>query len=317
MIASLLTALPLLGAGGPILFWTPPFQEGGRSGPLSWSAPPSIVEFARPISSTAATSLEQIERWLGLPPSPAGAVEWVATTAAFEESLGNKPPDWFAAVTIPTQRRILMLADRSKPVSSLTETFRHELVHWAMIGLGESSWSRLPAWFHEGVAEAWARTDPLAAYTTPLAWRAFRGELTPLSRFRDGFGAEPVQAAEGYALGHAFVERLIRIHGDDVLALLFAAVRGGSSLDQALIMVTGSSLITHEEQLRLELGSWGALLGELYPQLFLFLALFALVITPFVWRARRRRRRALEDKWEREDRDDGPGEVDDRWIEPR
>lgn len=291
--------------------------QSGQSGPLRWSSPETLADFARPISETSARSLAEIEQWLGLPPSPQGVVEWVGSSEEFRASLGYKSPDWFAAVTIPAQRRILMLADRSKPVTALSETFRHELVHWAMSGLGDPAWSSLPAWFHEGVAESWARTDPLASYATPLAWRAFRNELTPLMRFRDGFGAEPIQAAEGYALGHAFVARLLRIHGDDVLARLLALVREGSSLDQALITVTGFSLVTHEEQLRAELGSWSALLGEVYPQLFLFLALFALAIAPFVWRARRRRRRAFEEKWEREDRAAEPAEVDDRWIEPR
>ncbi len=317
MIPILLAALPLLGAGAPPPFIPSALQAEGRSGPLRWEAPEPLVDFARPISNSAAAELARIERWLGLGPSPEGRVEWFDSRDSFAAALSDKAPDWYAAVTIPSQRRILMLADRSKASTALAETFRHELVHWAMSGVGEQAWASLPAWFHEGVAETWARTDPLSRYSSPLAWRAFRNELTPLARFRDGFGPEPVLAAEGYALGFAFVTRLTREYGDAVVARLLARVRAGDSLDQALVAVTGLSLVTHEERLRSELGSWSALLGQIYPQLFLFFALLILALAPLVWRARRRRRRAFEEKWEREDRAEEPPDEDDRWILPR
>jgi len=312
VLLPLLAALPALLPGVP--------QASGDAGPLTWQVPEGLESLARPMSEAAGEELARIEDWLGLPPAPAGNLQWVESRQEFEKALGNNAPDWFAAVTIPSQRRIVMLADRSKSGAVLSETLRHELVHWAMIGVGDQAWQALPAWFHEGVAETWARTDPLSQFASPLAWRAFRGDLDPLVRFRDGFGAEPLAASEGYALAYAFVKRLVRVHGEDVIARILERVRRGDSLDQSLIGVTGLGLISHEEALRAELGSWGALLGEIYPQLFLFLALFMLLIAPFVWRARRRRRRAFEAKWAREDAEalaqaDQP--EDDRWITPR
>lgn len=314
MWLALLAALPALLPGAPPVPAQDP--ERGVSGPLVWRAAEALLDRTRPISATAGEELAEIEAWLGLPPAPRGELLWVAGRAEFERALGGAAPPWFAAVTIPAQRRILIQTDRPPGQTQLLETFRHELVHWAMIGLGDRAWDALPAWFHEGVAEEWARTDPLSQYASPLAWRAFRGELRPLSAFREGFGPEPVGAAEGYALGYAFVKRLVRLHGPEVLARILAEVRAGGSLDQALVAVTGLALVTHEEQLRHELGSWSALLGEVYPQLFLGLALFALAVAPLARRLRRRRRAALEAKWAREDAalaaEDG--EEDDRWI---
>ncbi len=320
MLIAILAALPALGSAAPLAFAGAQNPPGGTAGPLTWTAEESLLPIARPISLLAESELPKIEAWLGVPPSGPGQLTWVADRAGFERAMGAEAPAWFAAVTIPAQRRIVMLADRSKGTGQLSETFRHELVHWAMLGIGESAWQTLPAWFHEGLAETWARTDPLSQFASPLAWRAFRGGLSPLSHYREGFGREPAAAAEGYGLAYAFVKRLVRIHGDGIVAQLMARLRAGESLDQALISVTGLGLVSHEEALRAELGSLGALLGEIYPQLFLFMALFALATTPFVVRARRRKRRLFEEKWEREEQArlaEEQGGEDDRWIQPR
>lgn len=312
MLPFLLAALPALAPGAPL--FSP--QERGSSGPFAWSAQDAVADRTRVASATAGEELARIESWLGLPPSPRGTLEWVEDRAAFERALGGDAPQWFAAVTIPSQRRILIQVDRAPGQTQLLETFRHELVHWAMIGLGDEAWFALPAWFHEGVAETWARTDPLSQYASPLAWRAFRGELPPLSDYADGFGSDPVGASAGYALGYAFVKRLVRIYGDGALAAVLARVRAGESLDQALVAETGLALVTHEQDLARELGSWGALLAEVYPQLFLGVALFALAVAPLARRLRRQRRAAFEAKWAREDADLAAedGEEDDRWI---
>lgn len=319
MLIEILAALPVLGLGAPPALTPGQEPARGAAGPFTWFAEDSVLDFARPISLSAAPELQKIQAWLGGLPEVAGELIWVADRASFERALGAPAPSWFAAVTMSGERRIVMLADRAKGVGQLRETFRHELVHWAMIGLGEEAAQALPAWFHEGLAETWARTDPLSQFSSPLAWRAFRGGLAPLSKFRDGFGREPDSAAEGYALAYAFVKRLTRIHGEDVIARLMTRLRQGDSLDQALIAVTGLGLISHEEALRAELGSLAALLGEIYPQLFLFMALFALATTPFVVRSRRRRRRRFEEKWAREEEaklaEEAGGE-DDRWIQP-
>lgn len=314
MLLAILAALPALLPEAPLAF----AQETSRgaAGPFTWEAPDAVLDRTRAISETAAEELGKIEAWLGLPPSPQGTLTWVEDREAFERALGGDAPQWFAAVTIPGQRRILIQTNKAVGQTQLRETFRHELVHWAMIGVGANAWSQLPAWFHEGVAETWARTDPLSQYASPLAWRAFRGELPPLSQYREGFGPEPLGASEGYALGYAFVKRLVRVHGERSLAAVLALVSVGSSLDHALVETTGLSLVTHEEDLRRELGSWSALLAEIYPQLFLGVALFALVTMPITRRMRRRRRRAFEEKWAREDAElaDEDGEEDDRWI---
>jgi len=279
-------------------------QEGGmargRSGPLSWEAPASIAPRVRPLSETVGDELARIEAWLGLPPAPEGRLIWVEDRAAFDAVVGGLA-GWEAGITDPANRRIVIDVATAAGQGQLREILRHELVHWAMVALGEDAWRRLPAWFHEGVAENWARIDPLARFTPSLAWLAFRDELPHLSRYRDGFGREPVTASTGYALGYLFVRRLVRLHGDDVVARLLARVRAGASLDEALVAETGKSTLTLEEELRRELGSWGSLFGAFYPEFFLLVMLALAVAIPFGLRRRRRRRAELFHDWNREE----------------
>ena len=311
MLSPLLAALPILLPGAPPDLQEPPAR--GIAGPFTWEAPAALVPRVRPLCETVEEELARIEAWLELPPSPGGRLIWVEGREAFAAAVGGPAPQWFAAVAQPGRGQVVIDVGRAQGQQQLQETLHHELVHWAMQGVGLQAWSELPAWFHEGVAETWARVDPLASFQEPLAFRAFTGNLSPLSRFNDGFGAEPVGAAEGYALGHAFVQRLVHVHGPGVLAAVLRRVAAGATLDEALIAETGLSVVSHEEALRADLGSLRALMAEMAPQLFLFVALFAAVAFPFVMRARRRRRERLEEPPPDALAPDGE-DVDDRWL---
>ena len=99
-----------------------------------------------------------------------------------------------------------------------------------------------------------------------------------MAEFREDFGREADHAAEGYSLGHAMVERLLRLHGQDLVAKILWRVAEGDSLDQALVAFTGLSVVTHEKNLRVELASAHALAGEIAPE-FLTLIFLALALS--------------------------------------
>lgn len=305
-------ALPRIAAAEP--------QEPARGSTrwFDWEAPQDIVAEVRPMTLLADEELQRILDWLEIESAPRGTIVWVESREDLEQELGFDAPDWFAAVTQPAQGRIVVALRAAPDRSSLLQTFRHELVHWAMLGLGEEAWARLPAWFHEGVAETWADQRVLAGMGVPLGWRAFTGDLPLLSDFREEFGDEPYRAAEGYALAHAFVQRLVRRHGRELLPGMMDDLAAGRSLEESLVARTGLASVTHEQALRAELSSVGRLLGEVYPQFFLLLALFTVAVFPFVLRARRRRRAELTAQWGESDSDDAldadDGQADDRWL---
>ncbi|MCP4091960.1 MAG: hypothetical protein GY747_00815 [Planctomycetes bacterium] len=261
--------------------------------------------------------LVEITEWLGLSEVPRGELIWVKDRDGLDKLLGFDSPSWFAAVTQAGKKRIIMVVDAAQSQTQLRTTLRHELVHWAMQGMGPEALVRLPAWFHEGVAEAWVDQHLLGSIGSPLGWRAFRNELPLLYEYNNGFGQEPLHASEGYAMAYAFVERLTRIHGEGVIADIMAALRDGKSVDSALIDITGIGVIDHEQAMRAELGSLSRLLADTYPSFFLIMTLILLVGFPFAMRRRRQRWERRQARWQaeelenEEELDAGQGTQDD------
>lgn len=245
--------------------------------------------------------LQQVCSWLRLPVPPRGQLIWVEGREELDDLLGFESPEWFAAVTQVHKQRIIMVVSQAQGQEQLRQTLRHELVHWVMQGLGEPARSRLPAWFHEGVAEAFVDQHLLGTMTPPMSWSAFRGELPKLIEYRTGFGEEPLHASEGYALAHAFVERLTRIHGEEVIGKMMSGLKQGKALDQVLVETTGFGRVDHEQALIEELASWRRLLAEVYPQFFLLLTLVLLIAFPAAMRRRQRRWERTQARWEEED----------------
>ena len=311
-VAAALLALP----GAPLRS-----QEGGwQAGDgFRWRARPGLESVGEREAPRIADIFREARDWTGLPPDPRPFdVVWVADRRQLAEELGAEVPDWFAAVAVPFQRRLIIATEVAGDLARLRTTLRHELLHLAMADLGPEAWERLPAWFHEGCAESFAGDVYLGSLGVRLSWRAFRNDLPPLVRYQDGFGKEALHAAVGYALGHAFVDSLQRRYGADIVRRILARVRAGAPFERALLDLTGLSQIQHEQELHAELRSLAALAGDLYEQIFLILALLLVVLFPFAMRRRRRRRQEFEDRWARQERTDDldPVLASGQWQEP-
>lgn len=285
----------------PAVAQTSDGQVRGSTTHFDWTTPEGLVARTRPLTNLVEEDLAEIVEWLGLPDPPRGELIWVKDRDRLDELLGFESPSWFAAVTQAGRNRIIMVVDAAQSQTQLRTTLRHELVHWAMQGIGAEALVRLPAWFHEGVAEAWVDQHLLGSLGTPLGWRAFRNELPLLYEYNKGFGQEPLHASEGYAMAYAFVERLTRIHGEQVIAEIMAALREGKSVDTALIDITGIGVIDHEQAMRAELGSLSRLLADTYPSFFLIMTLILLIGFPFAMRRRRQRWERRQARWHAED----------------
>jgi hypothetical protein len=207
-------------------------------------------------------------------------------------------PDWYAAVAQPLQGNIILAVEVSGGESRLRSTLRHEIVHHAMGALPAEVFRRIPAWFHEGLAEVFSGEIYLGEVGVSLAWRANNGALSSLRRYAEGFPDDPLRAAEGYALGDAFVRRLIRVHGQPVIGEIIERMRLGDNLDQALLATTKLSLIENELALTEELRSLRSLLAASAPHVVTVLLVLAALLIPFALRRRARRRRAMEAKWQ-------------------
>lgn len=253
--------------------------------------------------------LSDAHRWLGLARGQGAVAEpqrgrlfWVRDRDELAARLGrDSVPEWYAAVAQPLKGDMILAVEVAGGESRLRSTLRHEIVHHAMGALPPEVFRRIPAWFHEGLAEAFSGEVYLGDVGISLAWRANNGALSSLRTYADGFPDEPLRAAEGYALGDAFVRRLIRIHGQPIIGELIERLRLGDNLDQALQATTRMSLIEHEVALTEELRSLRSLLAASAPHVVTVLLLLAAFLIPFALRRRALRRRAMEAKWEQQE----------------
>jgi hypothetical protein len=314
------TFAPEVGGDSPAVVSVVQQEALGSTRHFRWTSPKDLLDRTRPLSDRVDAELAAIRPWLGLPDPPEGDLIWVRDHEDLQELLDFHAPDWFAAVTQPHRQRIIMVVGKAAGQEQLYQTLRHELVHWTMQSLGPQAWGTLPAWFHEGVAETWAANLNKPSIQVSLAWTAFHEELPWLAEYAEGFGDNPYRASMGYALAEAFMRRLIRVEGEEVVAALMGELRRGRNLDQALLELTGLPLVDHEMALRQELGSLRALLAEIAPQTFTILILVALVVLPLAMRRRRLRHEAMVARWEAEDlaaleaeQPEGD-DTDDRWL---
>ncbi|MCH2101662.1 MAG: hypothetical protein MK209_07040 [Planctomycetes bacterium] len=281
----------------------------GQSGRLQWEAPPGLAELARRLTFEADEVLSDAHRWLGLdrgqqaiPEPNAGVLYWVRGRGELAERLGREEvPSWYAAVARPLRGEMILAVEVAGGESRLRATMRHEIVHHAMGALPSEVFQRIPAWFHEGLAEVYSGEIYLGETGVSLPWLANNGALPSLRAYSKEFPDEPLRAAQGYALGHAFVQRLVRVHGRPVIGEILERMRLGDTLDRALLATTKMSLVEHEVALTEELRSLRSLLAASAPHVITGLFVLAALLIPAALRRRSLRRRAIERRWERQD----------------
>ena len=264
---------------------------------LTWEYPDSLAPVAKRFEAEADTILDEAYDWLGVEAKAGGMVQLVASHQGMERVIGHSLPSWFAAVTVPQRHLLIMSTEKAKQENVFRVILRHELAHLAMAAMPPSSWQALPAWFHEGVAQAFAGHTRLGRMNSSLTWRALFGEIPHLRRYEEGFGMEPLRAADGYSLAHRQVELLLRSHGPQAVKELLKKVQQGSNLEQASLDCFGLSLVTLEEQMRDELSSFRSVAAGLVGELVTWVLLLALLLIPWVIVRRRRQRRLIEAQW--------------------
>lgn len=284
-------------------------QVQGKIGRLRWEAPPGLAAMAGRLTAEADETLADAHRWLGLhrgegavQEPQAGVLYWVRNRNELAARLGRaEVPSWYAAVARPLRGDMVLAVEVSGGESRLRATMRHEIVHHAMGALPPDVFLRIPAWFHEGLAEVYSGEIYLGEAGVSLPWLANNGALPSLRSYVEKFPDEPLRAAQGYALGYAFVQRLVRVHGRPVIGEILERMRLGDNLDQALLATTKMSLVEHEVALTEELRSLRSLLAASAPHVVTVLFVGAALLIPFALRRRAVRRRAMERRWERQD----------------
>jgi hypothetical protein len=220
------------------------------------------------------------------PELPSGVTVILAPDeSTFKWAAGGRPPDWSAAVAIPSLDRIVLPpggSERIRPTSWL-QVIRHE---WAHLGLRQSlPGLRVPRWFDEGYAQ-WA-----AGWNRGDAWRlriwVAMGRTPPLDSLSFRWPGDRASAEGAYLVAATTVEYLVSASGEEALALFIRRWREGGRFDEALRRVYGVTSAQLEEDWRgwlKERYGWLSVLGQSTVAWLLLAVLLLLMV-----RIRRRR----------------------------
>lgn len=185
------------------------------------------------------------EALMGQPPLPAVSpdvprgvtVVLAPDEATFRRASGGRPPDWSAAVAIPSLNRIVLPpfgSDRTMGSDPL-RTLRHE---WAHLALHQTIGGvRIPRWFDEGFAQWVAGWDRGEVWR--LRVRVALGRTPPLDSLSFRFPGSRASARDAYLLSATTVEYLVEASGEQALALFLERWREGGHFDDALRAVYG------------------------------------------------------------------------------
>ena len=218
--------------------------------------------------------------------------------AAFDSLIGGLFPDWGAAAAIPVRQRIVIKSPDRFPLSRpLSELLSHEYSHLALAhrtGLHEA-----PRWFDEGLAMVvsmeWAWSDNLIMNLAVVF-----GQFIPLDEIEQVNRFSESRAHLAYSESYLAVQYLFDVYRIEGVKLFLDEIARGASMDQALMVSTGSKYADFESEFRVYLQGRFNLVGLLADTMYFWLFLAIITVIGFIlWLLRRR---TYYRKWEEEER---------------
>ncbi len=116
------------------------------------------------------------------------------------------------------------------------DTLRHELAHVVTAVAGESAFGELPAWVDEGTA-VYSQTGP-GGFGAAIQRAIDRGNVLSVQSITS-YPGDPNKVTLFYGQSWSLVSHLIETYGAEQYAALFAEVKSGKRMDEALDTVYG------------------------------------------------------------------------------
>lgn len=162
------------------------------------------------------------------------------TDAEFRRVQPGEPPAWADATAYPGLGAVYLRAPQARggDRDPLTTVLDHELVH-IVVGRAFAP-ERAPTWLQEGLAQLHAEQYDLARIRQ-LSTAAISGPIA-LDRLEGAFPRNPHAASLAYAQSVDFLVWLEREYGEAVVPALVEELRGGATLADAILTVTGRPL---------------------------------------------------------------------------
>lgn len=281
----------------------PPVPTSYVKKDLGWlllSYPPSATERVASIVRDADAVKAQLVEALGQPVLERVEVRITLTTADMARLAPQNapPPEYASGVAYNGMHFVLisMLQPRGAEAVDLDETFRHEMAHVALEDAVGGH--HVPVWFNEGLAItlsnelAWARRETLMKAT-------LQGTLIPLSDLDRSFPRDNHDVSVAYAQAADFMQFLQRRADHARFVSMIERVKDGQAFDRAIADAYGSDLRKLEFQWRSELERRFSIIPALTGGGIIWVVVIGALVFAYV--RRRRRSKAILEKWEREE----------------
>lgn len=197
-------------------------------------------EFAQTILDSAQRAVDRIQNDLG------AELDQQVRIWAYENNedfAGTKAPnseEWSVGVAYPSLKVILAVL----PPGNLEEVGRvipHEISHQVIAQAIDNSFNGLPVWLDEGIAVNYQENGN-SHFPGMVQEASDRGALFSVRALNATFPYDGNQATLGYAQSFSIVNFIRDTWGDEGLANLVGAYRGGVSHDEAALSALGVDL---------------------------------------------------------------------------
>jgi hypothetical protein len=281
----------------------PPIPASYVKKDLGWlliSYPPSASERVAPIIRDADAVKAELVEALGQPVLERVEVRIALTTADMARlaPVHAPPPEYASGVAYNGMHFVLisMLQPRGAEAVDIEETFRHEMAH---VALEDAVGGRhVPVWFNEGLAITLSNEIAFARRET-LMKATWQGTLIPLSDLDRSFPRDNHEVSVAYAQAADFMQFLRRREDHARFVSMIERVRDGQAFDRAIADAYGSDLRKLEFQWRSELERRFSIIPALTGGGLIWVAVIGAL--GFAYVRRRRRSKAILEKWEREE----------------
>ncbi|MYD63330.1 MAG: hypothetical protein F4W91_20030 [Gemmatimonadetes bacterium] len=233
----------------------------------------------------------EIRRKLGGTPEIPIAVYLAPNEAIFRELTHGRLPHWSAGVAFLESRTIVLQAS----ADNLLQVARHEFAH---IFLHAIAPSRVPVWFHEGVA-MWASHEWRLRQSAAVFYAVFSENLIPLSEIDEVLSFPSAKADLAYTESLLAVSFLIRLGGPNAVVVMLSELEAGAPFEVALFRVTGETPREFERRWRDDVQARFSLMTLLFSPDLIWLYLTLLLLLAYI--CVRLRNRATLRRWEAED----------------
>ncbi|HTI28885.1 MAG TPA: peptidase MA family metallohydrolase [Methylomirabilota bacterium] len=155
----------------------------------------------------------------------------------FFGALGPGAREWTGAATYPELRTIFMWLGGGSS-SYLETTMTHEVTHVVFQDATTNQFHDPATWFNEGLA-VWSEEHSAADQEGNVRSAASEGRLLAFGGITESFPIGDQAARLAYSEGATMVAMIIDKYGQDAIAAIAAAWRGGAGDDEALEAGTG------------------------------------------------------------------------------